>query len=232
MKIISTKPLSLPPTPTVPNSTGSRSGGKRWRRRTRYFLLVRRRAAARASSLRAGVGGALPDEELLSSLEGFGVGAGTTIRCERCGGRWCSGAVRPPRWCASADSGPGPNPVLLADCGFDPLPRQGRARRSVERVELPPPDLGDHGRPFRFHQAGADRVVPGHLPHPGGHGGGPVRSIPSFIGSIRFRATSRARFAARITPCVPSTHGATSRSSSIGSIAGFICPNSSPGLHT
>ncbi len=69
----------------------------------------------------------------------FGVGAGTTTRCGRCGGRWwrgwCSGTVRVPRWCASADSGPGRNPALLAVCGFEALPRQGRVRRFVERVD-------------------------------------------------------------------------------------------------
>ena len=78
---------------------------------------------------------ALPDEELLSSLEAVR-GRGRDDYPVRAMWRAVvAGAVFGHRSVASLVRELGRNPALLAVCGFDALPRQGRPRRAVERVE-------------------------------------------------------------------------------------------------
>ena len=78
---------------------------------------------------------ALPDEELLASLEAVR-GRGRDDYPVRAMWRAVvAGAVFGHRSVASLVRELGRNPALLAVCGFDPLSRQGRPRRAVERVE-------------------------------------------------------------------------------------------------
>ena len=78
---------------------------------------------------------ALPDEELLSSLEAVR-GRGRDDYPVRAMWRAVvAGAVFGHRSVASLVRELGRNPALLAVCGFDALPRQGCPRRAVERVE-------------------------------------------------------------------------------------------------
>ena len=78
---------------------------------------------------------ALPDEELLEALEAVR-GRGRDDYPVRAMWRaLVAGMVFGHRSAASLVRELGRNPALLAVCGFDPLPRQGRPRRGVERVE-------------------------------------------------------------------------------------------------
>ena len=78
---------------------------------------------------------ALPDEELVSSLEATR-GRGRDDYPVRAMWRAVvAGVVFGHRSTASLVRELGRNPALLAVCGFEALPRQGRARRFVERVD-------------------------------------------------------------------------------------------------
>ena len=78
---------------------------------------------------------ALPDEELVAALEAVR-GQGRDDYPVRAMWRaLVAGVVFGHRSVASLLRELGRNPALLAVCGFDPLPRQGRPRRTVERVE-------------------------------------------------------------------------------------------------
>ena len=78
---------------------------------------------------------ALPDEELVEALEAVR-GRGRDDYPVRAMWRaLVAGMVFGHRSVASLVRELGRNPALLAVCGFDPLPRQGRPRRAVERVE-------------------------------------------------------------------------------------------------
>ena len=78
---------------------------------------------------------ALPDEELVAALESVR-GRGRDDYPVRAMWRaLVAGVVFGHRSVASLVRELGRNPALLAVCGFDPLPRQGRPRRAVERVE-------------------------------------------------------------------------------------------------
>ena len=78
---------------------------------------------------------ALPDEGLVEALEAVR-GRGRDDYPVRAMWRaLVAGVVFGHRSVASLVRELGRNPVLLAVCGFDPLPRQGRPRRGVERVE-------------------------------------------------------------------------------------------------
>ena len=78
---------------------------------------------------------ALPDEELVSSLEATR-GRGRDDHPVRAMWRAVvAGVVFGRRSTASLVHESGRNPALLAVCGFEALPRQSRARRFVERVD-------------------------------------------------------------------------------------------------
>ena len=74
---------------------------------------------------------ALPDEELVASLE---AARGRDRDDYPVRAMWRAVVVFGHRSSASLVRELGRNPALLAVCGFEALPRQGRVRRRVERM--------------------------------------------------------------------------------------------------